>query len=167
VLLRRSLAVFPLPPGSKEAAPGWHRRCTTDPAAAARWPTGSNTGVGCRASSIVGLDLDRHAGQPDGITSFARLCGERGAGWPSTFTVATPSGGLHLYFRASPGDGLASAIGWLPGVDVRGPGRKVGGYLAGPGSATAAGRYLVAAAVEIAPLPPWLAALLPAARATT
>lgn len=62
-LLRRGLAVFPLPPGSKEAAPGWHRRCTTDPAAAAGWPAGSNTGVGCRASSIVGLDLDvsRHS----------------------------------------------------------------------------------------------------------
>ena len=93
-LVRRGLAVFPLPPGSKEAAPGWHRQCTADPAAAAGWPTGSNTGVGCRASSIVGLDLDRHAGKPNGVASFACLCGEHGAGWPSTFTVATPSGGL-------------------------------------------------------------------------
>jgi hypothetical protein len=163
VLLGRGLAVFPLSPGSKEAAPGWHRRCTTDPAAAAGWPAGSNTGVGCRASWIVGLDLDRHVGKPDGVSSFARLCGEHRAGWPSTFTVATPSGGLHLYFRVSAGEGLASAIGWLPGVDVRGPGRKTGGYLAGPGSATAAGRYVVAADAEVAPLPRWLSPLLPVA----
>ncbi len=163
VLLRRGLAVFPLPAGSKEAAPGWHRQCTTDPAVIAGWPAGSNTGVGCRSSSIVGLDLDRHAGKPDGIASFARLAGEHGAGWPSTFTVATPSGGLHLYFRVSADDGFASVIGWLPGVDIRGPGQKVGGYLAGPGAVTAAGRYVVAADVEVAPLPQWLFPLLPVA----
>jgi len=160
-LLGRGLAVFLLPPGSKEAAPGWHRRCTTELTVAAGWPAGSNTGVGCRASCIVGLDLDRHAGKPDGVASFARLAGEHGAGWPSTFTVATPSGGgLHLYFRVSAGDGFASVIGWLPGVDIRGPGRKVGGYLAGPGSATAAGRYVIAADVQVAPLPRWLSPLL-------
>lgn len=156
--------MFPLPPGSKEAAPGWHRQCTTDLTVAARWPAGSNTGVGCRASSVVGLDLDRHAGKPDGVASFARLCGEHGEGWPSTFTVATPSGGgLHLYFRVSAVDGFASVIGWLPGVDIRGPGRKAGGYLAGPGSVTAAGRYVIAADVEVAPVPRWLSLLLPVA----
>ena len=155
--------MFPLPAGSKEAAPGWYRRCTTDLPAAAGWPAGANTGVGCRASWIVGLDLDRHAGKPDGVASFARLCGEHGAGWPSTFTVATPSGGLHLYFRVSAGEGLASAIGWLPGVDIRGPGRKIGGYLAGPGSATPAGRYVIADGAEVAPLPGWLFPLLPVA----
>lgn len=163
VLLSRGLAVFPLPPGSKVAAPGWRCRCTTDPAAIGGWPAGSNTGVGCRASLIVGLDLDRHSGKPDGVASFARLIGEQGAGWPSTFTVATPSGGLHLYFRVSAGDGFASAIGWLPGVDIRGPGQKAGGYLAAPGAVTAAGRYVVAADVEVTPLPRWLFPILPVA----
>jgi hypothetical protein len=163
VLLSRGLAVFPLPPGSKEAGAGWHRRCTTDPAAIGGWPAGSNTGVGCRASSIVGLDLDRHPGKPDGVASFALLAGEHGAGWPSTFTVATPSGGLHLYFRVSPDAGFASAIGWLPGVDIRGPGLRTGGYLAALGSVTAAGRYVAAADVEVAPLPWWLSLLLPVA----
>jgi len=132
----------------------------SNPAAAAGWPAGSNTWVGCRASSIVGLDLDRHAGKPDGIASFACLCGEHGAGWPSTFTVATPSGGLHLYFRVSADDGFASVIGWLPGVDVRGPGRRLGGYLAGPGSVIAGRSYEVAADLPIAGLPDWLGDLL-------
>lgn len=162
-LLRRGLSVFPLPPGAKKAAPGWHRRCTTDPGAIAGWPAGVNTGIGCRASSVVGLDLDRKEGQPDGVASFARLCGLHGEPWPSTFTAATPSGGLHLLFRVSPGDAFASVIGWRPGVDVRGPGRRVGGYLAAPGSVTPAGRYVIATDLEVAPLPPWLSALLPVA----
>ncbi len=45
--------------------------------------------------SIVGLDLDRHAATPAGIASFACPCGEHGPAWPSTSTVATPSGGPH------------------------------------------------------------------------
>jgi len=56
----RGLAVFPLPAGSKAAAPGWHRRCTADLELLARtWPDGANIGVGCRASGITGVDLDR------------------------------------------------------------------------------------------------------------
>lgn len=157
-LAGRGLAVFPLPAGSKKAGPGWQRACTPDPAAGS-WPAGANTGVGCRASGIAGLDLDRHGG-PDGIASFARLCARRDAAWPVTFTVATPSGGLHLYFRVPAGFTVRSVIGWLPGVDVRGPGHRVGGYLAGAGSVTAAGRYEVAVDVPAAGLPGWLGGLL-------
>jgi Bifunctional DNA primase/polymerase, N-terminal len=159
-LVRRGLAVFPLPPGSKAAAPGWHRQCSTDLTMAAGWPAGSNTGVGCRASSIVGLDLDRHAGKPDGVASFACLVGELGAGWPSTFTVATPSGGLHLYFRVPAGLVVPSAAGIWPGVDTRGPGLRLGGYLAGPGSVVGGRRYEIARDEPIAELSAWLAALI-------
>jgi hypothetical protein len=55
---------------------------------------------------------------------------------------------------------VASMIGWLPGVDIRGPGRRLGGYLAGPGSVVAGRRYEVAADVPIAGLPGWLGDLL-------
>jgi hypothetical protein len=155
------LAVFPLPPGSKTAEPGWTRRVTMSLAVIGEsWPAGANIGVACRASGIVGLDLDRHAGSPDGVASFARLCAARGQPCPETFTVATPSGGLHLYFRVPPGTEIGSPIGWLPGVDVRGPGHRSGGYLAGPGSVTAAGEYQVARDQPIAPLPAWLSRLL-------
>jgi hypothetical protein len=78
----RGLAVFSLPPGAKRAGPGWQRHCTSDPAVLARtWPAGSNIGVGCRASGIVGLDLDRHDGGPDGIAAFAALCRVYGQPW--------------------------------------------------------------------------------------
>lgn len=155
------LAVFALPPGSKRAAPGWHGRCTADPAAvAASWRPGDNIGVGCRASGIVGVDLDRHDGGPDGGETFAVLCARARASWPSTLTVATAHGGLHLYFRAPAGVPVPSAISRWPGIDIRGPGYRLGGYLAGPGSVVDGRPYVIERDVPIAGLPAWLAAAL-------
>jgi len=95
----RGLAVFPLPAGSKAAAPGWHRRCTADLELLARtWPDGANIGVGCRASGITGVDLDRHGGP----------------------------GGLHLYFTVPARLAVPSVAGIWPGVDTRGPGLRLG-----------------------------------------
>ena len=34
------------------------------------WVPGDNTGIGCRASGVVGIDLDRHGG-PGGVAVFA------------------------------------------------------------------------------------------------
>ena len=159
-LVRRGLAVFPLPAGSKAAEPGWHRRCTAGlEALAQHWADGANIGVGCRASGIVGVDLDRHGG-PDGLATFAEVCARHGQMWPSTLTVATPSGGLHLYFAVPAGLVVPSAVGIWPGVDTRGPGLRLGGYLAGPGSVVGDRRYEIARDDPIAELPGWLAALI-------
>jgi hypothetical protein len=90
-LLRRGLAVFPLPLGSKEAAPGWHPGCTTDP----RWPPPGRPG---RIRGRLPGQFHRRAGpgpvcrQPDGVASFACLCGEHGAGWPSTLPSPPQAG---------------------------------------------------------------------------
>lgn len=155
------LAVFGLPPGSKRAVPGWHDRCTADPAAvAASWRPGDNVGVGCRASGIVGIDLDRHDGGPDGCETFAALCARARCPWPSTLTVATAHGGLHLYFRAPAGVPVPSAIERWPGIDIRGPGYRLGGYLAGPGSVVDGQPYIIERAAPIRDLPAWLAAAL-------
>jgi Bifunctional DNA primase/polymerase, N-terminal len=155
------LVVFGLPPGSKRAAPGWHDRCTADPAElAASWRPGDNIGVGCRASGVVVIDLDRHDGKPDGVATFRALLARAGAAWPETLTVATASGGLHLYFTPPPGLAVWSACGAWPGVDVRGPGIRLGGYVAGPGSVVAGRAYTVADASPAAELPGWLAAAL-------
>jgi hypothetical protein len=141
----RGLAVFPLPPGAKRAGPGWQRRCTADPGVLARtWPHGANIGVGCRASGIVGIDLDR---RDDGTDTFAALCAVYGQPWPDTLTVATPHDGRHLYFRVyfrvPPGLAAASAIGRWPGIDIRAPGYRTGGYLAGPGSVVDGAAYVM------------------------
>ncbi len=116
-----------------------------------------NIGVGCRASGVVALDLDQHGG-PDGVAVLATLCARARRPWPSTLSVSTPHGGMHLYFLA-PADPVASGARW-PGIDVRAPGRRTGGYLVGPGSAVEGIPYQIRRDIPIAPLPRWLAALL-------
>ncbi|WP_367880521.1 bifunctional DNA primase/polymerase [Salinispora arenicola] len=54
-------------------------------------------GVACRASNVVGLDLDRK----DGVDTLRALCAAARWPWPDTLTVATAHHGLHLYFRAT------------------------------------------------------------------
>jgi len=165
----RGLALFELPPGGRRPGPGWHHQVSTDP----DWirtvlAAGGNLGVGCRASNVIGLDLDRHRSpdateEADGAAVFAAACTAHAQAWPHTFTVATPHGGLHLYFRAG-GRPIASTSGGRsglgPGIDTRGPGRRLGGYLMAPGSLVAAGAYTVELDAPVMDLPPWLAAVL-------
>jgi hypothetical protein len=83
-----------------------------------------------------------------------------GEQWPDTLTVATPHAGLHLYFRVPPGAAAASTISRWPGIDIRAPGYRSGGYLAGPGSVIDGAAYVIDRDVPAAPLPCWLAGLL-------
>ncbi|MGW4124445.1 bifunctional DNA primase/polymerase [Nocardia sp. NPDC004711] len=89
-----------------------------------RWCEGDNIGIACRASRIVGLDLDVDG---DGAGSLAALACELGRDWPDAFAARTPSG-RHLYFRVGPGCTVASVSGGRSrlgsGIDVRGPGRR-------------------------------------------
>lgn len=160
-LLARGLAVLALPPGGRQAPPGWHDRVITGPGQlAASWRPGDNIGVACRASRVVGLDLDRHPGDVDGMATFTALCSHRRRPWPATLTVRTPHG-LHLYYRAPAGPAVipSSAARW-PGIDIRGPGRHRGGYLIGPGSVVGGRAYVIEHDIPIAELPAWLAAAL-------
>ncbi|MEU4778304.1 bifunctional DNA primase/polymerase [Micromonospora sp. NPDC023633] len=163
--LAAGLAVFPLPAGAKRAAPGWPRQVTTDPAVVAGWSDGVNIGVACRASRVVGLDLDRKD-DVDGVDTLRALCAAARWPWPDTLTVATAHGGLHLYFRA-PGVVVPSSISRWPGIDVRAPGHRLGGYLVGLGSVVDGRPYTIARDLPIAPLPPWLTARLTGSHHTT
>ncbi|WP_405140377.1 bifunctional DNA primase/polymerase [Nocardia sp. NBC_01388] len=166
-VLARGLALFDLPPGEKRPESGWQQRTTTDPEQVRRWlAAGRNLGVGCRASAVVGLDLDRHGDGADGIASFEALCSRYGQPWPATLTTATPRAGLHLYFGV-PADAVVlstsgGTAGLGPGIDTRGPGRRSGGYLLAAGSVVAAGTYTVARDCPIAELPAWLVPVLSA-----
>lgn len=156
-LTRRGLAVFALPPGGRRpAAPGWVRRCLTTPAqVVGHWRDGDNIGVACRPSRMVGVDVDG----PAGVERLAELCADAGQSWPVTFTVDTPHG-RHLYFAAPPGVVIGSASGDRsplgPGVDLRGPGRRTGGYLIGPGSTVDGVVYRIREDAPLAPLPEWV-----------
>ncbi|WP_030556869.1 bifunctional DNA primase/polymerase [Streptomyces exfoliatus] len=165
----RGLALFPLPAGGRVPEPGWHEAATTDPAALVQLlADGANVGVGCRASQVVALDLDVHqADGPavNGIETLRTQLDIRGlADWPETFTVMTPHQGLHLYFRVPATCTIGSFSGGRtrlgPGIDVRGPGRRRGGDLVGPGSIVGGLPYLITRDVPVAPLPDWIAALL-------
>ena len=175
-LAERGWHVFPCQPGGKRPAlrQDWEHRATTDTARIARcWETGPfNVGVACGPSCLVVIDLDtpkpgeakppEHAhdtGVNDGADVLAALCEEAGQPWPAgtTFTVATPSGGMHLYFTAPPGTAYrntARRLGWL--IDTR----ATGGYVVGPGSVIGDRRYTVVNPDPPAPLPAWLAARL-------
>ncbi|MEV4079169.1 bifunctional DNA primase/polymerase [Nonomuraea fuscirosea] len=164
------LAVFPLAAGTKGPPPeGWQRAATTDSARLDGWPAGANVGVGCWRSQVVVLDLDvpggGHRTTVRGADSFAAACAARGEPWPDTLTVATPSGGMHLYFRPPDGSVIGSTSGGKtrlgPGIDTRGPGAGGrGGYVVGPDSVVDGRTYTVAVDAPIAVLPHWIANLL-------
>lgn len=124
----RGHKVFPLPAGAKKPPPkDWQRIATNVPAAVEamfRDRPHANYGV-LTGEGFVVIDVDPKRG---GAHTLRRLQQEHGE-LPPTFTVVTPSGGLHLYFAT--GDALANSVDRIgPGVDVRGR----GGYVVGPGS---------------------------------
>ncbi|WP_369183664.1 bifunctional DNA primase/polymerase [Streptomyces sp. Y1] len=180
----RGLSVFPLSPSKLPAVASAHRdqpnlRCTgqcgalghgvhdatTNPAriralfAAAPWATGYGIACGRAPHHLIGVDLDVKNGL-DGIAALAALAENRGFTVPDTVTVATPTGGRHLWLTAPASARVPnSASKHAPGVDVRGS----GGYLVGPGSLGTRGYYRYAADTDpshIAPAPTALLAVL-------
>ncbi|MER5887266.1 bifunctional DNA primase/polymerase [Streptomyces sp. NPDC001941] len=125
----------------------------------APWATGYGIACGRAPHHLVGIDLDVK-NDVDGIAHFDRLAAEHGFSVPPTVTVATPSGGRHLWLTAPAHAPVPNSAGRLaPGVDVRGS----GGYLVGPGSLTVRGHYTLAPGTEghaLAAAPPVLLQLL-------
>lgn len=143
-------------------------------------------GIACGPAGLVVIDVDAHQqplpdrhhvlpgipipegvdlrGLANGYHSLAVLAALRGVASPaddvSTLRVQTPSGGLHVWYKAtdgrrwqcSTGSGGGRALAWQ--VDVR----AHGGYIIAPGTTTSAGTYTpLGTTREPAPLPTWLA----------
>lgn len=131
--------VFPCGPDKQPLTPHGFKDATADlDAVAAYWqanpralvglPTGKTSGL-----FVVDLDTDRDTGEAIGEASLAALGLSDLIG--TVPTVATPSGGRHLYFRDC---GLGCTTNKLgPKIDTRGN----GGYIIAPGSVTPAGAY--------------------------
>lgn len=125
--------IFPCAPGGKQpiTSAGFHD-ATTDPGQVQAWwarfpeaNIGMPTGA---ASSLVVVDVDVH-GPVNGYEALARA--ERAGLVTGPELVArSPSGGLHLYFPASPGIQQRSWQAGRAGVDFRGD----GGYIIVPPS---------------------------------
>lgn len=169
----RGWHVFPVLPDSKRPAiAGWPTRALADPRAVAEgWPASHNVGIACGPSQLVVVDLDTPKdellpapwdtaeGVRDGGDVFACLLADHGQTWPATYTVGTPRGGWHLYFKwDQPSRTIRNSAGKLgPLIDIRGD----GGYVLAGGSVVDGRPYRVLdPAAPVAPLPPWLAVAL-------
>ncbi|MET8538124.1 bifunctional DNA primase/polymerase [Streptomyces sp. NPDC005065] len=143
-------------------------------------------GIACGPAGLIVIDVDAHQQPPparyqvlpgipipdgvdlrglaNGYHTLAVLAALRGVASPaddeSTLRVRTPSGGLHVWYRAtdarrwqcSTGSSGGRALAWQ--VDVR----AHGGYIIAPGTTTSAGTYTpLGATRQPAPLPTWLA----------
>ncbi|MFF4034487.1 bifunctional DNA primase/polymerase [Streptomyces sviceus] len=180
-------AVLPLRPGDKRPAlhgedvcPGigdcagghrkWEERATIDPDRIRRaWgDLAFNVGIATGPSGLVVVDLDMpkrksSVDTPNGVTTFRALCERAGQAVPTTRTVRTAGGGVHLYFAAPPGARLGNTAGRLgKRIDTR----AWGGYVVAPGSLTPTGAYAIVNDVPPAPLPEWLYARLTARHAS-
>ncbi|MFJ4755433.1 bifunctional DNA primase/polymerase [Streptomyces sp. NPDC088763] len=187
----RGWAVLPLRPGDKRPAlhgedvcPGigdcvgghrkWEERATIDPDRIRRaWgELPFNVGIATGPSGLVVVDLDMpkrksSTDTPSGVTTFTALCERAGQAVPTTRTVRTAGGGVHLYFMAPASTRLGNTAGRLgKRIDTR----AWGGYVVAPGSLTSVGTYALLNDMPPAPLPEWLSAHLAgrhAARALT
>lgn len=112
-----------------------------------QWP-GANVAIATGAGSgLVVLDVDGD----EGTESLRRLERDHGD-LPRMWSVVTPSGGQHFYFR-HPGREVPSSAGKLgPGLDIRAD----GGYVIAPPSTG----YEVDEEGPIAPLPGWLQTMI-------
>ncbi|MFJ6611400.1 bifunctional DNA primase/polymerase [Streptomyces sp. NPDC091289] len=121
---------------------------TTDPAAVralfAAAPRATGYGIACGRAPhhLIGIDLDVDpAYGSDAAGALRQLALQHLFTIPPTVTVLTPSGGRHLWLTGPADATVPNSAGRLaPGIDIRGS----GGYLVGPGSVTAHGRYRLA-----------------------
>lgn len=143
-LAARGFKIFPVKEGAKQPPlwKGWPEKAAAE--VPDNWPADANIGIHC--AGMIVIDVDSHKG---GDESFAFL--EMVHDFPATFTVRTPSGGRHHYYRsARPVPNSVSALG--AGIDIR----SEAGYVVGPGSSTPAGYYRVEVEAPIADAPDWL-----------
>lgn len=148
----RGFRVFPLQPGSKLPAVRWTKEATMGVEKIGRWFADNpniNFGV-ATGNGVAVIDVDVKEGR-DGLASLDYL--QDAHGLPDTFTVRTPSGGLHVY--AACNEALRNAVDHLPGIDIR----SAGAYVVAPGSAIGGKFYEIEQDRPLAPLPAALAAM--------
>lgn len=171
----RGWRVFPLVPRTKKRPvfEQWERHASTDPSRIRAFWTrrpDCNIAIACGPSGLLVMDLDQpkpHQPPPLGLGRGETATGAQALGLlaqrgghepvPATYTVRTPSGGTHLYYRAPRTPRLGCTQGSLgPLIDTRGH----GGYVVAPGSITPEGSYELVDDREPAQLPGWLAQAL-------
>ena len=131
---RRGWPVFPCKPDKRPLLEGWPDKATCDGTVIRewwqRWPDALIGIVTGKPSGLLVLDIDCHAGGPDGAASLAALEREHGP-MPAGPLAITPSGGRHLYMKMPEGVDIRNSAGKLAaGLDIR----ANGGYICAPGA---------------------------------
>lgn len=82
-----------------------------------KYDPNSNIGISLEGTDIIVIDVDSHSNEKDGNKSLHEI--EEGYGvLPPTYTVSTPNGGTHYYFRL-PGLSMNhNIIGFREGLDI-------------------------------------------------
>lgn len=149
--------LFPIRARSKEPLVKWKNGATDSHEQIAQWHQqwpSCNWGVACGPSGLLIVDIDTKDGK-NGAKSWAALAAENET--PDTFTVGTPSGGLHYYYKGdAPTTGPKSKTKLGEGIDTRG----VGGMALIPGCELANGTYEITHKARPAALPAWIPGIL-------
>jgi hypothetical protein len=164
--------VFPcVPRGKVPAVKAWEQTATRDPELIRRWwrQRPFNIGAAVGRSDLIVIDLDQGYGQPapeefagatSGIDVLRMLAQRTGQPVPwDTYSVSSPTGGLHLYFHAPAGSQLRNTAGQT-GLGWKIDTRAHGGFIVTAGSVRREGPYTVANNASISELPHWLAIAL-------
>lgn len=108
--------------------------------------------------NVFALDIDiAEDDGPGGAETWKEIRQAQAEPVPETLCARTPSGGVHLYFRAPPGVKVKSVTDGLgPNVDVKGH----GGYVVAPPTEDPRGAYKWENGKEIAPAPFWLVSMV-------
>jgi hypothetical protein len=116
---------------------------TTDEARIRRWfAAAPDLNWALPADGLLIVDVDPDKG---GFESLRTLELPR-----DTYTVQTPRGGLHLYYKLPPGVRIRNSRGKIgPGIDIR----TDGGYVVGPGSVVRGKPYVVLQDIPIIQAP--------------
>jgi hypothetical protein len=156
-LAKLGYKLFPVTPNGKTpAVEGWQAWAeSSTPQQIAQYgianPT-ANWGVYCEPSGLLVVDIDNKGGV-SGSDTVRGLIEESGKKFPVTLSVATPSGGYHIYFKGS-ARSRVKALG--EGVDVK----SLGGYVVAPGSRVNDRCYTIEQDAPVAPVPDWVSAKL-------
>lgn len=126
-LAKRGFRVFPLKvKGWTPAHKGWQQEATTDLLSIMETWSDADYNIGvATGNGLLVVDVDDKPGKNGSASLDAFKL--NGATY-DTFTVKTPTGGRHLYYRAGDIGNTAGRLG--PDLDVR----SLGGYVVGPGS---------------------------------
>jgi hypothetical protein len=144
--VKRGFYIFPLRPGDKKPLKEfkWREESSNDISKVKQWASeypDANWGLDCGKSGLCVIDVDPKNGGFDTLKALPSF--------KSEFSVRTPSGGYHEYFKGDKKTGT-NCLG--KGVDIR----SNGGYVVIPGSRVKDIPYVSVTKGKIPDLPEWV-----------